>query len=140
MPAPQIEESFEFIDALTGKRFGERFYERMFEQYPELKETFTGVIMAHQGALLMAALRTVVATYRQPTKSVEEYLRVIGHRHFQRGIEAVDYEKFQNALLDTLAECLGEKWHPLLEQQWRTALQKATDNMLRGHRSGQVIY
>jgi hemoglobin-like flavoprotein len=135
-----IEDSFDAIEQPADKRFSDEFYRHMFERFPELKERFTGVMMAHQGALLMAALGVIARNHQKPRTSVNEYLKVLGHRHYQHGISAEDYGKFQTSLLETLAKYLGPRWNDALEDEWRRAMQAAVDTMLQGHREGQVVY
>ena len=135
-----IQESFEVIEQPSEQRFSDRFYETMFSRFPELKDKFTGVILAHQGALLMSALGVIAQSNGKVRPSVAEYLKVLGHRHHHRGIDADDYAKFEAALLETLESYLGNRWTDDLERQWQNAIQSATEMMLLGHRDGQVIY
>lgn len=135
-----IESSFDAIEQPSKKRFSDEFYRRMFDRFPELRDKFTGVMLAHQGALLMSALGIISSNANQMRPSVVEYLKVLGHRHFQRGISVDDYEKFRTALLETLAAQLGDRWHRELEEEWRAALTTTIDTMVLGHREGQVVY
>jgi hemoglobin-like flavoprotein len=135
-----IEASFEAIEQPSEKRFADEFYRHMFDRFPELRDKFTGVILSHQGALLMSALGIIAANPKRLRPSVAEYLKVLGHRHFQRGISADDYGKFRSALLETLTDYLGDRWHADLEDQWQTALNTTIDTMVQGHCEGQIVY
>ncbi len=135
-----IEASFDAIEQPSKKRFSDEFYRRMFDRFPELQDKFSGVMLAHQGALLMSALGIIATNANRMRPSVAEYLKVLGHRHFQRGIGVEDYEKFRSALLETLAAYLGGRWHAELEEEWHAALTTTIDTMVLGHREGQVVY
>jgi hemoglobin-like flavoprotein len=135
-----IESSFDLIEQPSKQRFSDEFYRRMFDRFPELRDKFTGVMLGHQGALLMSALGIIATNANRMRPSVAEYLKVLGHRHFQRGISVDDYEKFRLALLETLAAYLGVRWHTELEKEWQAALTTTIDMMVQGHREGPVVY
>ena len=138
-PPDDFEASFETL-AGRGSKFTDAFYARLFERHPELETKFAGVLLAHQGAMLMSALGIVAATTQRRQMAADAYLKVLGHRHYQRDIAVEDYEKFKTVLLETMADQLGDAWNAPLESAWHTALDHAIETMGKGHREGPVVY
>jgi hemoglobin-like flavoprotein len=127
--AIDIEASLSTVLDFGCERFAGRFYEQLFDGFPELKDLFAGVNMQHQAAMLTMALQVVVQHYRKPRPSCSEYLAVLGHRHHERGVSRNEYEKFEHTLLISLAEFHGNDWHEGLDEQWRIAFGQAVDLM-----------
>ena len=138
-PPDDFEASFETL-AGRGSEFTDAFYARLFERYPELEPKFSGVLLAHQGAMLMSALGIVAATTQRRQMAADAYLKVLGHRHYLRDIAVEDYGKFKAVLLETMGNQLGAAWNPPLEAAWDAALDHAIETMRKGHREGPVIY
>jgi hemoglobin-like flavoprotein len=130
--ALDIETSLHAVRDCGCERFAGRFYQLLFEGFPELKDFFAGTDMQGQAAMLTMAIQVVVQHYRKPRRSSEDYLKVLGNRHRERGVSDGDYQKFEHALLVTLTEFHGDDWHDRLEEEWCAALQQAFNVMVRG--------
>ena len=128
-----IRTSLELILAGTRPRFSERFYENFFGHYPEVEAYFSGVDLRRQGILLAMALQHIVDHHLRPHLAMKNYLRVLGNRHHQLGIQVSDYQKFEGALLTTLRDFHSEQWNEELASQWRTAYERAIPFMIEGH-------
>jgi hemoglobin-like flavoprotein len=105
-----IRNSLELILGSSHPRFSDRFYRNFFRQYPEVKAYFEGVDLRRQGILLVMAVQIIIDHHLRPHLAMENYLRILGNRHHQIGIEVTDYQKFESALLTTLEGFHGEQW------------------------------
>lgn len=121
-------------------RLGDIFYTIFHEQYPEVQSYFVGVNLRVQATMLMNALQIVVAHRNCRHAATAEYLKILGHRHFERGIPADLYPKFCDALLASLAKFHAADWNPALADAWRQALDQAVQAMLAGYVPGPMTY
>ena len=127
--AIDIETSLDMLLDCGSERLAGQFYQLLFEGFPELEEFFLGVNMQHQAAMLTMAFQIIVQHYRKPRRCSHDYLVVLGKRHRERGVSHREYEKFEHALLVTLAEFHDNEWHEALAEQWRSAFRHAVDVM-----------
>ena len=128
-----IRTSLELILGSSNPRFSDRFYENFFRHYPEVEAYFSGVDLRRQGILLAMALQIIVDHHLRPHLAMKNYLRVLGNRHHQLGIQVSDYQKFESTLLTTLRSFHLEQWNDELASQWRTAYERAIPFMIEGH-------
>jgi len=97
----------------------EMFYARLFEMAPEVRPLFKGD-MREQGRKLMAMLSTVVAGLTR-LEAIVPAAQQLARRHVAYGAKAEHYPVVGAALLDTLAQGLGEDFTPEVRQAWATA-------------------
>ena len=106
----------------------ERFYHHLFALDPTLRPFFCNTHMPHQGQKLMAALAILIFNLEQlPT--VPPTLRQLGARHRHHGIPAAAYATAKQALNQTIAEALGDKFTVDLQKAWAEVLNYLTDAM-----------
>ena len=113
-----IEESFAAV-APQGEALVERFYQRLFEDYPEVKPMFSSDAQAQQKKLL-GALVLVVQNLRKPEKLMPA-LEQLGLKHVDYGALPAHYQAVGGTLLKTLGEFAGDLWGSELEDAWATA-------------------
>jgi hemoglobin-like flavoprotein len=135
-----IQESLRQILEEAEDPLADRFYRVFFEQHPEMQRYFENVNLRFQGVMLTMALQLVAQNYESPQPAVEDYLRLLGHKHCVRGIPVEAYPLFQETLLDALAEFHGDDWDAQVEKQWREALDGAVQIMVTGHSPGGMSY
>ena len=129
-----IRNSLELILGSAHPRFSDRFYENFFHQFPEVHRYFEGVDLRRQGILFTMAVQIIIDHHLRPHLAMKNYLRVLGNRHHQLGIEVSDYGKFESALLTSLQDFHGEQWEEALADEWRTADEQALPYLIEGHR------
>lgn len=95
------------------------FYGRLFELAPEVQPLFKRDL-GSQGAMLMAALDTVVGALDRPDQLLPLAER-LACRHVGYGVEPQHYDTVGEALLWTLAQGLGDDFTPAAAEAWRTA-------------------
>ena len=123
-----LEESFAAI-ADQGEQLAKRFYERLFEQYPETQNLFDGVSIAGQEKKLLASLVLLVQNVQKPDV-LTEYLTGLGARHMHYGVSAEDYPKVAENLLSVLEEFAGELWTSEVSVAWENTLNTVAKIML----------
>jgi nitric oxide dioxygenase len=95
------------------------FYDRLFEQAPEVKPMFKGD-MREQRKKLMATLAVVVGGLNNlPT--VLPAASALAKQHVAYGVVPKHYQAVGAALIYALSKGLGEQWTPALAGAWTAA-------------------
>lgn len=92
------------------------FYVNLFQRDPSLRQLFKGD-MAQQGERLMQMMGAAVSLLDRPPQ-LEAALSYLGARHAGYGVKVADYETVGAALMDTLAQGLGEAFTPAQRDAW----------------------
>ena len=125
-----LRESFELV-APRADQLAERFYEKLFEDYPDLLRYFTHTNFAEQRGKLIQSLVLVLKTLENPP-ALTKVLHQLGGQHEEMGILEDDYPPVTNTLLSVLGEFAGEEWNEELEETWRQALEAVATTMIEG--------
>ncbi|MGE5185915.1 MAG: globin domain-containing protein [Acidobacteriota bacterium] len=107
-----------------------RFYEILFERYPQLAPMFRRD-RAVQAKMLAGAIAAVL-DHLEDAPWLETTLGELGARHLEYGVTAAMYGLVGDALLATLAEVAAEAWTPAVAAQWTLAYGAITSMMQRG--------
>lgn len=102
-------------DALTS-----RFYSTLFEIDPSAARLFQGVDMTAQRARLVQALTVVVRALDDVDRLLPP-LVALGSRHAKYGVEPHHFDSVGRALIQALAETLGEEFTPEVRAAWGEA-------------------
>jgi methyl-accepting chemotaxis protein len=94
-----------------------RFYEILFERYPQVKPMFAKTDFSKQKQMLIQALSLLVANLEKP-EILKAYLGVLGAKHAGYGATDAQYDAVGECLLATLAEFAGPLWTPELAGEW----------------------
>lgn len=128
----QINQSLQRI--LQAKdRLAEMFYDDFLEKFPEVRPYFAHADFHRQRILLTTALMVVERYYANPTPAVEQYLQYLGTKHNQMCIPRDSYPKWVETMLETMKRFHEDDWNPVLEQQWREAIDRARQLMMQGY-------
>lgn len=125
-----LRESFELV-APRADQLAERFYEKLFEDYPDLLRYFTHTDFSEQRGKLIQALVLVLKSLENPP-ALTKVLHQLGGQHGEMGIQEEDYPPVANTLLSVLGEYAGEAWNEELEETWRQALEAVATTMIEG--------
>lgn len=125
-----LRESFELV-APRADQLAERFYEKLFEDYPDLLRYFTHTDFSEQRGKLIQALVLVLKSLENPP-ALTKVLHQLGGQHGEMGIEEDDYPPVTNTLLSVLGEYAGDAWNEELEETWRQALEAVATIMIEG--------
>lgn len=101
------------------KAFGVRFYERLFELDPSLRELFGGDL-ERQASMFVSAL-TLAVFHLDADRRLERATLDLGRRHGGYGVRPEHYETFGQALLWALRERLGDDFDDATREAWEAA-------------------
>ena len=114
----RVQSSFSKVEPIAEQAAG-MFYDRLFEQNPELRALF-GDNMRRQGLMLMQALSLAVKNLHQ-SEAIMEPLQAMGRRHVGYGVERAHYPLVGDALLWTLEQGLGDDFDAETREAWAGA-------------------
>lgn len=115
-----LESSFAAL-APRGQELVDRFYDRLFREYPDVKPLFADVEMGEQKRKLLASLQLVVANIRKP-EALTQALGSLALRHLDYGTEREHYDAVVATLHTAMGEVAGDLWTEPVAQAWRDAL------------------
>ena len=121
-----LEQSFSHI--LPQKEaFAEAFYDRLFEQFPQVKPLFMNTDMKLQQNKLLGALALVVSNLRHPEKLAEP-LKELGKRHESYHVHPDHYTMVGTILVEALTR-FDPAWTLELQTAWVEAYQTIVEHM-----------
>ena len=126
----RLESSFNQIRP-QALEFSARFYQLLFQYYPELIPMFEKVDQPAMEKKLIASLALIVENLRNPEELMLA-LKSLGARHAKIGAVREQYPMIGEILLITFAEYLGQDWTTELETAWLDAYNLIADMMLAG--------
>lgn len=128
-----LRSSFELVVSREPHVVG-RFYEILFERYPQSKALFSRNSADKQQKMLTEAL-VAVMDHLEDASWLSEQLGALGRKHVDYGVTDDMYEWVGASLLATLAEIAGDAWTPALAQAWTDAYGAIQSLMLAGARA-----
>ena len=108
-----------------------RFYEILFERYPQAKALFGRNSQKKQEEMLTRALVAVI-DHLEDAPWLKETLVALGAKHVDYGVTDEMYGWVGESLLATLAEVAGEAWTSRVEKAWTEAFGAISGLMLAG--------
>lgn len=114
-----LRQSFEVV-ATANPQFVTRFYEVLFERYPQTRPLFPQNGMARQAEMLTQAL-VAVLDHLEDAPWLQDTLGALGAKHVGYGVTREMYDWVGASLLATLAEVAGSAWTPELQAAWTEA-------------------
>ncbi|HEX4422449.1 MAG TPA: globin domain-containing protein [Kofleriaceae bacterium] len=106
--------------ATANPKFTSRFYEILFERYPQAEPLFLRTSMARQAEMLNGAL-VAVLDHLEDAPWLTDTLGALGAKHVGYGVTHEMYDWVGASLLATLAEVAGPAWNPELNAAWGEA-------------------
>lgn len=125
---PLLRSSFDVV-ANANPKFIHRFYEILFERYPQTRPLFPVNGMARQEEMLTGAL-VAVLDHLEDAPWLSETLGALGAKHVGYGVKREMYDWVGASLLATLAEVAGPAWTPELDAAWTDAYGAVVSLML----------
>ncbi len=120
--------------ALVAERapsFTPRFYEILFERYPQAKPLFGNNAPDRQAKMLQESL-VAVMDHLEDASWLKDTLTGMGAKHVEYGVTEEMYPWVGDALVATLAEVAGDDWTPEMAQAWGQAYGAISGMMLEG--------
>jgi hemoglobin-like flavoprotein len=107
-----------------------RFYELLFERYPDVRHLFA-TDLREQAAMLRTALRATLEHLGDP-EWLSTALGALGAQHAAWGVTAPMYDAFEECMLAAMAELSHDGWTPALAAEWSATFHEVRDLMLAG--------
>lgn len=107
-----------------------RFYQLLFERYPEVRPLFAADIDP-QARRLRTALRSVLEHVGEPEWLVTT-LGALGAQHAQWGVTPQMYDAFGECMVEAMREIGGADWTEGLAAAWTETFAEVRDLMLAG--------
>lgn len=128
----QLDESLQHV--LSNKESViRRFYDRFLIENPEARALFADVDLQKQALMLTMTLIVIEAHSRDTYPAVEHYLHVLGDRHREAGVPRELFRPFRDCLIEIIRECQAATWDESLADEWRAAIDRATETMFHGY-------
>jgi hemoglobin-like flavoprotein len=137
MNIPLLRQSFDMI-APHKEIFAQRFYERLFFDYPETRQLFAQTDMRRQGGSLVATL-AVVITGAERGENIGAVVQALGARHGRYGAKTEHYPLVGAVLIATFREFLKERFTDAMEQSWVEAYEIIAEKMKEGAQSATSL-
>ena len=115
-----------------------RFYEVLFERYPEAQSLFGRNAPQKQQQMLQETLVAALERLEDSTWLTTN-LAALGRKHADYGVSEEMYGWVGESLLATLAEVAGPDWTPELQGAWTEAYTAIRDLMLAGAREVEQL-
>lgn len=109
-----------------------RFYEILFERYPQVRPLF-GRSTVNQSKMLQSALVSVIDNL-EDASWLTDTLTAMGKKHVEYGVTDEMYDWVGASLLAAIAEAAGSDWSPQLEAAWTETYGAIAGLMQRGAR------
>jgi len=130
--AALLRQSFELVTD-RQPQVTHRFYEILFERYPQARALFGRNSAAKQEEMLGAAL-VAVLDHLEDAAWLTATLKQLGAKHVDYGVTDEMYGWVGASLLATLAEIAGKDWTPEVAVAWTEALGAISGLMQSGAR------
>jgi hemoglobin-like flavoprotein len=112
-----------------------RFYEILFDRYPQVRPMFHRKAPEVQQKMLAEALAAVL-DHLEDAAWLENTLHNLGATHVDYEVTEEMYGWVGESLLATLAEVAGDDWTPALADAWSEAYGAISGMMIEGARRG----
>ena len=131
-----LESSFDRVRHEAAS-FSASFYNKLFDYHPELKPLFAKADLVAQEKKLIVSLAIIVENLRNP-EELSMALKSLGAYHQQVGTMKEHYPFVGQALVETFAQYLGDKWDRHIHKAWLDAYGLITEIMLEGAKNPEA--
>lgn len=128
---PLLKESFQAL-APQGETLVSRFYDILFQKYPQVKPLFESVGMERQKRQLLGSLKFTVENLEDP-ETLAPKLVAMGSRHQGYAVRDAHYGMVADALLEAMAEVADDLWNSEIHKAWSDALGFIAQLFLSGY-------
>ena len=128
-----LEESYDVV-APRCADVADRFYARLFELEPSLRERYAGVDLMARKREMLSALAVLRYSWRH-IEAVVPLVAAQGAFHYRLGTRDEHFGSVGIALLDALADVGGPAWKPAYVSAWTAAYTRLWEVLCRGAQS-----
>lgn len=115
-----LESSFNLLEP-RAEYMVKRFYEELFNRYPDVAILFASISPEEQEKKLLNTLKIIIKNIRSP-ELLTPMLVSLGERHQGYGAIPEYYKAVSSTLIDVMKELAGSAWNDAIESAWKDAL------------------
>lgn len=112
-----VKETWSLVAKIDMVTVGGLFYDRLFEQMPEVRPMFSRSPLPEQSKKLLTMLGYVISKLDKLDEILDEVAK-LAQRHTKYGVRDEHYAAVGAALLGTLEKGLGEHWNDSVRIAW----------------------
>ncbi len=112
-----VKQTWALVATIEMETVGGLFYNRLFEQMPEVKPMFSRNTLPEQSRKLLTMLSYVISKLDKLDEIMDEVSK-LAQRHTKYGVKDEHYTAVGAALLWTLEKGLGEHWNDNVRIAW----------------------
>ncbi|MBL4575386.1 MAG: PAS domain-containing protein, partial [Opitutaceae bacterium] len=127
-----LESSFALL-APVAEEMMSKFYDVLFERYPEVVPMFKNTTKKSQVKKLTQAIQLTIESLRDPDALVPVLVEM-GARHQHYGAKPAHYQAVADTLLEVMEEYAGDQWTEEIYDAWSGALNLIADTMLSAYK------
>lgn len=124
-----LTESLQLVDG-QEQVLTTRFYEILFERYPEVRPLFSDDVRPQAEMLRESILAVLDHLY--DAVWLRDNLGALGRAHAGRGVTAPMYDAVAECMIAAMEELGGENWTSAMTAEWTTALGAVSTLMQAG--------
>lgn len=132
----ELRRSFDLI-APRAEELSQKFYDKLFQDYPGVLPLFQHVELEEQRTKLIASLQMIIKSL--DNDDLVPYLEAMGQRHEEYGAEEEHYGAVGATLLSVMGELLEDEWTEELEGIWNEALTTVSEIMISACRKTAAV-
>jgi len=125
-----VRQSFARVAPIAAQA-GALFYGKLFARDPAISGLFSSSDMTIQARKLLEMIGSAVRLLDQPER-LDLVLRALGQRHGSYGVQDAHYGNVGAALLETLADALGQDFTPATHEAWSALYAHVAGTMQAG--------
>ncbi|MEJ2117204.1 MAG: globin domain-containing protein, partial [Alphaproteobacteria bacterium] len=136
-----VRDSFRKIEPIANQ-VGQAFYDKLFEAAPETRKLFKRDMsfqhekfMSVVNELVSLHLRSLISlpvTLLNSSEAAMPTIYELGKRHIEFGVTPAHFGLMRSALIETLAELLGDEFTPQMQEAWEAAFDVMATVMKKG--------
>lgn len=130
MNADAVQRVQEHFERIGTAGVADRFYSRLFTEYPQLRPLFPPDLDALSRHFTDTL--TIVIEHLGRVTAVDTELRALGARHLQYGAQPQHYAVVRDVLVAAIEQQSGSDWNDELRRDWRMAITMIIVPMLHG--------
>ena len=128
-----VKKSWAIVATIEMETVGGLFYNRLFEEMPELRPMFSRTPLPEQSKKLLTMLSYIIAKLDKIEDILDEVAK-LARRHNQYGVVDEHYAAVGSALLWTLQKGLGQHWNDELAIAWTEVYTTLANAMMEASR------
>ena len=136
-----VRNSFTKIEPIASQ-VGEEFYNKLFNTAPDTRQLFKEDMsfqhtkfMSVVNELVSLHLRSLISlpvTLLNSSEAAMPTIYELGKRHVEFGVTPAHFGLMRSALIETLAELLGDEFTPQMQEAWEAAFDVMANVMKKG--------